>query len=276
VKHSYRTRPICRLACLGAFWAAVLLTFNLLGCSAAVDRQLPTVELSASALAPVGGTIPVFVRRRCTANCGFKSSPLTRQQVAARNESGQYVQAISVDDAVKLAGGTEALLDALNARESHASTVARESLFEFQNFASGIFQILTVPLVLLGGASLATQPSETIEKIRLNQITIPDCPYPLEVGHGCPIGSEASHLHHDPAMPGAGWVFFPMGKYTQMKASYDWFPFVFTGEEERTEIITAPWNVSSSPPGTLPCSRRPSVVGQFGSIPEAVIVVWNW
>jgi len=176
VKHSYRTRPSRRLGCLPAFSAAVLLTFIISGCAGAVDGQLPTVELSASALAPVGGTIPVLVRRQCTANCGSTSSPLTRQQVAALNESGQYVQAIPPDDAAKLAGGTQKLLDAVNARESHAITIARESSFEAQNTSSGIFAILAVPFAFAEAASLGTQPAETIEKMRLTEVTIPECP----------------------------------------------------------------------------------------------------
>lgn len=241
MKHSYPTRPSRRLSCL-------LLTFIVSGCAATADHRLPTVELSASALAPVGRTIPVFIKRRCTDNCGFASHPLSRQQVAALNESGEYVQAIPPDDAAKLAGGTEGLLDALDARESHASTIARESTFQAENTSRGIFAILAVPFALVGTASMATQPDETVEKMRLNEVTIPECPS----AHGCPVGASASALHHDVAIGGdQGWVFFPMGKYTQVKASYNWLPSPLNVEEEQTEIIIAPWNGSSSSLGSL-------------------------
>ena len=241
---------------MSGFSAGVLLTFIFSGCATTVEGQLPTVELSASALAPVGSTIPVLIKRRCTDNCGFASHPLSRQQVAALNESGQYVQAIPPDDAAKLAGGTERLLDALNARESHASTIARESMFEAENTQGSIFEILAIPFALSAAASMAAQPDEKIEELRLSEVTIPECPS----AYGCSIGANLYKLHHDPAVGGdQGWVFFPMGKYIKVKASYNWIPSILRYEDERTNIVIAPWNGSSSSPGTpLPSAAQPS------------------
>ncbi len=225
----------------------VLLSLLVGGCATAAAPQPPTVELSSKALAPVGGTIPVFIERRCTANCGAMSYPLTRGQVAALSQSGKYVQAIPVDDAIKLAGGSQKLLDATGARESSASTIARESMFEMQNNANSMFAIFAVPFALMGAGSLASQPPEKIERIRLNQVSIPDCPGSLDPAHRCSVGANAAQLHHDPAIGGdRGWVFFPAGKYTRVRASYDWFPSLFSGEKERTEVIVTPWNGSSS------------------------------
>ena len=211
----------------------MLLAFIISGCAAAVDGQLPTVEFSSNALAPVGGTIPVFIKRRCIANCGFKSSPWSRQQVAALNESGQYVQAISVVDAAELAGGTRKLLDAVNSREGNAFFLTRST---FSNiYGHDVWGVIFSPLILAYTGYLAAHPAE-VEEMRLEEIAIPQS------------GDE-------------GWVFFPIGKYTKVKASYDWtgWPSMFSGGEERTEIIMAPWNGSSTTPGTLlPSAAQPS------------------
>jgi hypothetical protein len=232
VNHRYRTRPGRRLLWLPA--TAALLTFIFSGCASAVDSQSPTVELSASALAPVGGTIPVFIKRRCTANCGFKSSPWSRRQIAALNESGQYVQALSVVDAAKLAGGTQKLLDGVNSREGNALFLTRST---FSNiYGHDYWGVIFSPLILAYTGYLAAHPEE-VEEMRLEEIAIPQS------------GDQ-------------GWVFFPIGNYTKVKASYDWLPSVppLRGNEEgRTEIIVAPWDGSSSSPGTpFPSAAPPS------------------
>lgn len=192
------------------------------------------MELSASALAPVGDTIPVFIKRRCTANCGFKTSPWSRQQVAALNEAGQYVQAMSVVDAAKLAGGTQKLLDAVNSREGNALFLTRSTFSDI--YGHDWWGVIFFPLILAHTGYLAAHPEE-VEEMRLEEIAIPQS------------GDQ-------------GWVFFPIGKYTKVKASYDWLPSIppLSGrEEERTEIIIAPWNGSSSSPGTpLPSAAQPS------------------
>jgi hypothetical protein len=236
-----------RRGCLPLFWAMAVFTFFVSGCATTGESPLPTVELSSSASAPVGGIIPVFIKRHCTANCGVTSTPLSRQQVAALSDSGEYVQAMPVDDAVKLAGGTHKLLDAINAGESSSSTIARESTFQFQNTSQGIFAIFAVPFAMIGGTSLASQPTETIENLRLNEVTIPDCG-----PTGCPAGASLYSLHHDPAIGGdQGWVFFPIGKYTRVKASYVWSP-TFSAQKDETEILIAPWNGSSTSPSSAP------------------------
>jgi hypothetical protein len=234
VTHSYLSRPSRRYRTrwLPSLWAVSMLALFISGCAAAAGHPLPTVEFSSHALAPVGGTIPVFIKRRCTANCGFKSSPWTRQQVAALNEAGQYVQAMSVVDAAKLAGGTRKLLDAVNSREGNAFFLTRSTFSDI--YGHDYWGVIFSPLILAYTGYLAAHPEE-VEEMRLEEIAIPRS------------GDE-------------GWVFFPIGKYTKVKASYDCLPSIpplWGKEEEQTEIIVAPWNGSSTTVGTLAPSAEP-------------------
>lgn len=236
-------------------WVLMVCACLILGCTSGTPAQPPIVQLSAKPGPPVGQVIPILVKRDCTANCGITSTPLTRQQIGALNESGQYIPAISVDDAIKLAGGAGNLLDAVNARESRAITIARESTFEAQNTSGSIFAVFAVPLALAGAASKANLSDEDVERMRLREVAIPECPY-TDVAHGCSIRSNFPALHHDPSLGGDhGWVFFPMGKYTRVKACYDWQPS-FSASENQTEVVEAELNGASSTSGAALSASR--------------------
>jgi hypothetical protein len=243
-------------------WYSAMALLSLLagGCATTGEQaQRPEVELTSRAVAPVGGTIPVFIERRCTANCGAVGFALSRAQVSALTESGNYVPTIPVEQAIKLAGGTQQLVDAMGVGESNSSTIARESGFEFQNTSQGIFAILAVPFAVAHAGSLASQSTETIQQIRIEQVSVPDCAGHAGAPNQCPSGANLYQLHHDPAIGyDRGWVFFPAGKYLQVKAPYEYYPYLFSREKFETEIIIAPWNGSSSRLATpRPASQPP-------------------
>jgi hypothetical protein len=94
--------------------------------------------------------------------------------------------------------------------------------------------------------------------MRLNEVTIPDCSASSSAAHGCPVGANAAELHHDTAIGGdRGWVFFPTGKYVQVRAAYDWFPSILSNDKVQTEILIAPWNGSSRSLATPLPSAQP-------------------
>jgi hypothetical protein len=255
--------PNRRLRSYSLFFSSALiaLAFVVNGCASGTPGQPPTLQLSVSAQPPVGGVIPVLVKRDCTANCGISGTPLTRQQIVALNESGQYVPAMPLDEAIKLAGGTGNLLDAVNARESRASTIARESTFELQNTSGSVFAVFAVPFAVGSAASKASLSTEEVEEIRLREVAIPECPH-TDVTHGCPISANLYALHHDPTLGGDhGWVFFPIGRYTRVQAYYNWLPS-FSASENQTEVVEAALAAPSvSPVATLSSTDPPADSG---------------
>lgn len=214
---------------------AIVLLLGLLtsGCSA--EGQLPTVELSATAIAPVGRVIPVYIERRCIAHCGFKSIQLIRQEITARNESGKYVQPMLPDDAAELAGGTETLLYELNSRELNGSFIARNAGSEYmkagESFGAG--GAIAIPFILGEAGYMAAHPEE-VRLQRLEEIS---------------IAQSTGGYYHD-----SGWIFFAIGKYTEIKAPYTWVPLSWSlfgpPPEEQTEMLTVPWNGSSITPAS--------------------------
>ena len=214
---------------------------TLIGCAAANTTRVPTVELTVRAAPPVGGTIPMLIKRECTANCGWTSIPLTRQQVSALDRSGHWIEALPLYKAVDLAGGSQPLLEGINAAESPAITITRESTFETQRTSQGIFAFLALPAAISAARSLGSQPPEDIRRLRLREVAIPECPG-SDLSHGCTMPREIYQLRHDPKLGGDhGWVFFPSGVYERVRVSYDWAPSAFPPEERRSVAITTPW-----------------------------------
>jgi hypothetical protein len=119
----------------------------------------------------------------------------------------------------------------LNSREGNALFLTRSTFEDI--YGHDWWGVIFSPFILARTGYLAAHPEE-VEEMRLEEIA---------------VGG-----HND------GWVFFPMGKYTQVKASYEGFrPHYFFGGESWTNIIIAPWNGSSSSPGTpSPPAAQPS------------------
>ena len=193
----------------------------------------PIIELSSSASEPVGGVIPVFVKRRCTNHCGWKSYQLTRSEVAARNEAGEYVPALPDSEASNLAGGTQKLLDALGSRESNAGFLLRKGAGEYSKSGEklGPAAVIGLPFIIGQQSYLAANPEKVLE-LRLHEISIPE---------------TREEYQHD------GWVFFPIGKYTELQATYVWAPHA-DFHDQRSQIVRAPWNGSSTTIASVPAA----------------------
>jgi len=163
----------------------------------------------------------------------------------ARNESGKYRQPLLVDDAAELAGGSEKLLDELNSREGNAFFITRQGFSEFYKSGEsmGAAGAISLPFILGYAAYQAAHP----EDVRLKRL------------------EEISIENHD-----SGWVFFPLGKYSEVQAPYKWEPLsswwswsLFEPpSEQKTEALSCPWNGSSTPLDTPgPPAEPPKVSG---------------
>jgi hypothetical protein len=242
--------PLPRIPSGAAIALATALVLVISGCATQGGSvQPPVLETASIAVAPVGGTIPVFVKVHCEANCGVRNSPLTRADVFAVSESGEEVRTLSPSDASKRADGTEPLLGALYAVDSSAPLPPSDSAAiawamggPTTSGASslGVFGGIVGFAFGTGYASyLATHPQVLLQE-KLNAVAL-----------------SANNSGTQPAWD-YGWVFFPLGKYKEVRSVFKWRPFAFS-DEQRTEVVHMPWIVShpasASPDGT---ERRPS------------------
>ena len=205
----------------------MLIAFSTLVSGCGTSGQLPVVELSASAIAPVGEVVPVFVEQRCRADCGIQDFGLTRRKIAARTESGAYVQPISIDAAAELAGGAGKLLEAANSKEGNPFFLTRKGFSAVYQSGLGPGGAALIPFVVGYTAYSAFHP-EMVELQRVEEISIPDTREP----------------RHD-----SGWIFLPLADYTEVRTSFDWMTSLAT-DSERSEILTCPWNGSSITPAS--------------------------
>ncbi len=213
---------------------AMLLLLALLAdaCATQSESVHPVLEAWSYALEPVGGVIPVFVKIRCESNCGAQSFPLTRTQVSARNDAGQYVQPLKLEEAVQQVGGAQRLVDALSEADGSAWLPSGAGV-TLGNLGSGLKAggraagmggaLLGMGIASLYSGYLAAHP-EALAQAKLDYVAI----------------AENRERDHNPTTFHQGWVFFPNGKYTELKLAFAYAPGAFS-TEERIETVSIPW-----------------------------------
>lgn len=154
----------------------------------------PVIKASAIAQPPVGAVIPVFVTLACERDCGdwWKSGPeVVSDDIYALSGSGEYVQALKLDDAVKAAGSAQKLTAQLTTR---TDSEVLQQWWEENKLKAGdpFLLVVVVPLVLAYRSYLAGD-QEALQRENLRQIAF----------------YKRDH--------GKGWVFFPSGNYTEVK-----------------------------------------------------------